>query len=132
MVEENGGILHNWKVKSPLAGMTETFLHPPHVLILHFIFLFKYKLLPLLLITTCSPHFHLSDAVALSPGCHVKSSRFNTLLEFMCESTMRYVSICDFFLTPTYFTISSPRLLSVPLGMSQSVSQSVNQKQVLL
>lgn len=42
-VEENGGILHNWKVKSTLAGMTWTFLHPPDVLILNFIsFLFTW------------------------------------------------------------------------------------------
>ncbi len=40
MVEKNSGILHNWKVKSPLAGMTWTFLHPPDVLIRDFISLF--------------------------------------------------------------------------------------------
>lgn len=36
-VEENGAVLDSWKEKSPVAGVTQTFLHPPSVLILNFI-----------------------------------------------------------------------------------------------
>lgn len=39
--EGNGAVLHNWKVKSLVAGMTQTFLHPPSVLILNFICFFS-------------------------------------------------------------------------------------------